>query len=791
MVSLKMYQRNAVDQLKECTQTLLKSNSAGEKLCIFQAPTGSGKTVMAAVYIEEMLRTSVGENLCFLWISAGKAELHVQSKLSLANIFQEFPKVTLYEEEYHGSKDSLDNQSVTVVNWEKLRSKANTGEKKGEWTNRLMKDAEYFNFREVLPNTKTKGLKIIGIIDESHIGAGANRTTELREIIDADVWIEVSATPKTYDNQKLKEIIEGNDSPKDINRNTWLVYVKSDDVIQEGMIKKTVIVNESMHNFDVNSEDSQTLVLHAAFDKRLMLKELYKKEGTKINPLVLIQIENAEAGSKTMEYVQRYLTEQKVDVENIAVWLSGDKSESIKYISDSDNHLEFLIFKQAIDTGWDCPRAQILVKFREIQSEIFATQVLGRILRMPEQKHYKTEALNIAYIFTNLNKFDDDKTGIPNLIKTLISNRKDAYESLKLSSFYKKRVDYGDLTELFYEVLERTFCEHFGLKFRPDVKNFAENEDILQSQGLDLSSIQRLDLILDDLKIDIHEIDDTEKIKTLAKDKNIEVKLAEHQLLSALNAYLSNCLSGYYAKVRSLPTLRTALYNWFKEYLGINPFTGSKVAIHIQAILLKVENNATFSVAIDKALQAFQPVKKAEIEDKSKNDEIINHHWEIPKEEYFSDKNDELQVFRNYAHNLCYLDKTRSQPERNFEHFLTNEGKNNILWWWKNKDFGQEYFGIRYEDASGVHTFYPDYLIQFTNGKVGVFDTKQGNTAESAKERAESLQEYIATENTKGKNLIGGILEQKNGLWLINQNREYDYHKKADWKYLDEFWKFN
>jgi type III restriction enzyme len=789
MVSLKTYQRNAVDQLKECTQKLLKSTSADEKFCIFQAPTGSGKTVMAAIYIEEMLRTSEGENLCFLWLSTGKASLQVQSKRSLSNIFQEFPKVTLYEEEYHGSKDSLDNQSVTVVNWEKLNNKPDKGKDKGVWTNRLMKDAEYFNFREVLPNTKAKGLKIIGIIDESHIGAGAIRTTELREIIDADVWIEVSATPKTYDNIKLKEIIEGNDSPKDINRNTWLVYVKSDDVIKEEMIKKTVIVNESMNNFDVNSEDSQTLVLHAAFDKRLMLRELYKDEGTKINPLVLIQIENANAGNTTMEYVQRYLAEKEVDADNIAVWLSGDKSESIKYISDSDNHIEFLIFKQAIDTGWDCPRAQILVKFRETQSEIFATQVLGRILRMPEQKHYKTEDLNIAYIFTNLNKFDEDKTGIPNLIKTLVSNRKDTYESLNLSSFYKKRVDYGDLTELFYEVLEKAFCEHFGLKFRPTVKMFAENEAKLLSQGLDLSSVQRLDMILDNLKIGISDIDDTEKIKTLAKDKNIEVKKAEHQLQSALNAFLSHCLSGHYAKVRSLPTLRTALYHWFKEYLGINPFVGSKVAIHIQAILLKIENNETFSVAIDKALQAFKPVKKAETKERSKQDELINPNWEIPQEEYFSEKNDESLNYSNYAHNFCYLDKNRSQPERNFELFLANKGKDEILWWWKNKNFGQTYFGIRYEDASGVHTFYPDFLIQFTDGKIGIFDTKQGNTAESAKERAEALQAYISSENAEGKNLIGGILVQKNDHWLLNQNTEYDYHKKEDWKYLDDFWK--
>ena len=48
----------------------------------------------------------------------------------------------------------------------------------------------------------------------------------------------------------------------------------------------------------------------------------------------------------------------------------------------------------AIDTGWDCPRAQILLKFREVNSIVFEIQTVGRILRMPEAKHYTDEALN-------------------------------------------------------------------------------------------------------------------------------------------------------------------------------------------------------------------------------------------------------------------------------------------------------------------------------------------------------------------------------------------------------------
>jgi type III restriction enzyme len=74
-------------------------------------------------------------------------------------------------------------------------------------------------------------------------------------------------------------------------------------------------------------------------------------------------------------------------------------SENYKWIADPSSEIEFLIFKQAIDTGWDCPRAHILIKLRESKSETFEIQTVGRILRMPQQYHYENEVLNTGFIF--------------------------------------------------------------------------------------------------------------------------------------------------------------------------------------------------------------------------------------------------------------------------------------------------------------------------------------------------------------------------------------------------------
>lgn len=178
------------------------------------------------------------------------------------------------------------------------------------------------------------------------------------------------------------------------------------------------------------------------------------------------------------------------------------------------------------------------------------------------------------------------------------------------------------------------------------------------------------------------------------------------------------------------------------------------------------------------------------MEEKSKDGELYNDTWEVPKEEFFAKENSELSPSSNYAQTPSYLDPGRSNIERIFEDFLNKKGKDKIQWWWKNKDYGQEYFGIKYKDeANEVRTFYPDYLVQFQNGQLGIFDTKGGITAETAKPKANALQAYITVENSKGKNLIGGILKlDKKDIWHINQSENYVNYQKEDWEVLSDFW---
>ena len=45
--------------------------------------------------------------------------------------------------------------------------------------------------------------------------------------------------------------------------------------------------------------------------------------------------------------------------------------------------MRVLVAKDAISTGWDCPRAEVLVSFRPAKDHTHITQLLGRMVRNP------------------------------------------------------------------------------------------------------------------------------------------------------------------------------------------------------------------------------------------------------------------------------------------------------------------------------------------------------------------------------------------------------------------------
>lgn len=398
---LKEYQKNAVKELLSNTIKELGKQKESSAL-VFKAPTGSGKTIMMQNFLKHFCESKIEGEYCFLWISVN--DLSRQSKTSFEKNLE---GTALHFSELCDIEDKeLKANEVLFINWESIRS---VDRSTGEWKVLAMKENERNeNLPTYLDNTHKSGRKVILIVDESHKSLNTPKAQELiKNYIKPVLQIEVSATP-------------------DSEGYIPLVEVNIDDVIKEGMIKKEVLVNENLKDLANVEDETDKIVLDLAFKKQKELLSAYKKENSSVKPLVLIQLPSEAKKTTDVDKTKLdriiHILQEEYDMtfanQKLAIWLSEDKTNK-ELVDIKDSPVEALIFKQAIATGWDCPRAQILVMFREIQTITFEIQTVGRILRMPEWKHYSSEALNKAYVYTDLPRAE---MGVGETAKNLIKN---------------------------------------------------------------------------------------------------------------------------------------------------------------------------------------------------------------------------------------------------------------------------------------------------------------------------------------------------------------------------------
>lgn len=251
---------------------------------------------------------------------------------------------------------------------------------------------------ERISEAHNRNLNFIVIIDEEH----QNNTSKADDIIssiNAKYEIRVSATPNKRVVGEFYEIPEI-------------------DVINEGLITRFMYINDGFNTAHVENTLHETdILLEKADEVRKKIAQAYIDEKEDVRPLVLVQFPNLN--DDLIEHVEEKLNAMGYSYENklLASWFSvenkEDKDRKSKKLgkinigtTDEDNITKsnatpvFLLFKQALATGWDCPRAKILVKLRENMSETFEIQTLGRLRRMPRAKHYGREILDCSYLYT-------------------------------------------------------------------------------------------------------------------------------------------------------------------------------------------------------------------------------------------------------------------------------------------------------------------------------------------------------------------------------------------------------
>lgn len=728
MIELKDYQRRAVENLHRKVEYALQSLE--NEVVIFQSPTGSGKTVMVSEMLKKLVKSRKDDKkFSFVWVSVRM--LHEQSKEKLEKYYEDDRLLQCsYFEDLEDRR--IGENEILFINWHSINKKdINIFVRENEQDN---------NLNSVIQNTKEEGREIILVIDESHHTAKSEKSRELIEVIGPKVTIEVSATPHLKEN--VSEIEK----------------VHLSDVKTEEMIKSEISVNPEFLNIKVESKSSDELVIGQALKKREESAKMYKGEGSNISPLVLIQLPDKKSNLITKKDDVLKILKDKFNVteENgkLAVWLSEDKSDTLANIEKNDNEVDVLVFKQAIALGWDCPRASILVIFRESKSFTFTIQTIGRIMRMPELKYYlKEPELNKGFIFTNLPNIEITEDYAKDYVTVYESKRdNERYKEISIPSIFLKRQR------------ERT---RLSGKFAEIFMKIAEETNLKKKITFQPSRIVS-PIIADGRIVDIDKTGEIEHKGT------IEVRLNHTELQNQFDKFIvQNCTP--YAPTDSSDRMKTAIYQFFNK-----KFRMKKYDPQAQRITLGKENVHAFVDTINLAKEKYKTEVVEQLSEVREKKEIPK--WEVPVIVSYNSR------YKRESHPKSivkpFYTRKPSEPEQLFMELLDNSDK--VEWWFKNGETEIKYFAVLYKDENGFErAFYVDFIVWFKDGTIGLFDTKSGMTAKDAKYRAEGLQEYI--QRNKDKKLWGGIAIYVNGTWRYNDKEKYEYNPNdlSSWNILE------
>ena len=220
------------------------------------------------------------------------------------------------------------------------------------------------------------------IVDESH-HARSELSLEMLENFNPCFVLDLTATPK-----KESNIIS---------------YVDAVQLKNEHMVKLPVIVY---------NRDSQSEVLIDAIDLRNKLEEIasaeYAKTGKYIRPIALFQAQpKGKEDATTFEKLRDKLVDKGIPAEQIAIRTADVNELKNADLMSPSCPIRYIITVNALKEGWDCPFAYILASLANKTSQVDVEQILGRILRLPHTSQHTQSALNMSYVLTSSNDFNN------------------------------------------------------------------------------------------------------------------------------------------------------------------------------------------------------------------------------------------------------------------------------------------------------------------------------------------------------------------------------------------------
>lgn len=415
-IDLKGFQETAVEELIKKLNPAKREVAEGgdHQAVILAAPTGSGKTVITAALIEEILtgsdRFTAEPDAVFLWLSDQPA-LNEQSKKRIASASTKLGNNDLIIVDTDFDREMFVGGKVYFINTQKLG--------KDKLLTTGGGDKRTFTIWETISNTaKAKPDRFYLIIDEAHRGTKVSRTDESTrqtvmqkfvkgsegEIPAIDLILGVSATP-----QRFQQLIDGQN-----NRTPRKCEVNPLDVRESGLLKDRIMVFHPSEAFPTD-----TTMLRAAVQEWRAMGERWQAYTKAqclptILPALIIQVQDGSSDGVSRTNLDEVIaTIEKetgpIDPAEIAHCFEHDAPISangvlIRKIEASriqeETNIKFVLFKMALTTGWDCPRAEVMMSFRTAQDDTLIAQLIGRMVRTPLARRIEgSEALNSVSLY--------------------------------------------------------------------------------------------------------------------------------------------------------------------------------------------------------------------------------------------------------------------------------------------------------------------------------------------------------------------------------------------------------
>ncbi len=641
-----------------------------------------GKTIILEK-TDSFTKEDVEKNLCIMILMMQSSNRKTKEFLKLFRDSSSHTSFFPIEDDYLANKKLIDE--ITNLDVGDLTDLNNIDVVKG------------LNIKHSVGNV-FKLIRPIVIIDEGH-RAKSNLATETINNFNPSFILELSATPSNLSN--VISEISG-------------VSLKNEEMIKLPINLRTY--EESNWKNTLNHSVKKIRELNKSAEK------LYKINNTYIRPILLIKVETKKQQStyNHVEDVKKYLLQNlNINEDEIKIKLSEINEISNLNLLSKTSNVKYIITKDALKEGWDCPFAYVLAILSKTKNQTSLTQFVGRILRQPYAQRYKIKELNESYVYCNsvdvgeailgvkkgleeegLNDIDDNI----NLINGEANIKKRVVQ--KLSNEYKKSIIIPKLTVNYYNKV-REFDYYRDIL--PDIK--IDNYSFKNFNELNLSNHNPEDSFIKiDLKSDIKGKSDFDFFsqKTLQDkniDKDFEISLMASQLIDKVH-------NPWQASRIIYEVINNLKVNY------INEETINKNSVFIVNVIkndfykwfLK-ESEKIFRKKIEKKIINFKLLEK----------KFYKFNWTLVEN---------LTTLKNHDEYPLNFNKNIYQPQyksnyNNYEYLVASYiNKSKAIKWWHRLSVNNEDYSIKGWRANKI---YPDFLLKMNNNnksKIFFIETK-------------------------------------------------------------------